>query len=339
MAVLSKATLRAAGSTSQRADDYILKCSSLEEVGIVMDISHLRCFVAVANELHFGRAAQSLGMLPASLGRQIRILEEQLDAKLFLRTTRSVTLTEAGAAILEDVRQMIEQAERLEEKIRHIRKTEAPVLRVGAIDSAAAGLMPQLLQYLREDHPDIEVQLIEQKTIHLLPKLLSGSLDIAFCRPPDTRDARINFRTLFFETAVVALPEGHPLAERDEIAVTDLADAPLIVPDRRSRPHSHDLTIKLFLDAGLTARVAQVAEEKHTIVNLVATGTGLAIVPRWTARIAVPGVRFVRLTIPEGATRSKLILAAAWTRGTRDAQRDALLEVLDQHVSAIEANA
>ena len=138
---------------------------------------------------------------------------------------------------------------------------------------------------------------------------------------------------------MVALPEDHPLADRDEIAVTDLADAPLIVPDRRSRPHSHDLTIKLFLDAGLTARVAQVAEEKHTIVNLVATGTGLAIVPRWTARIAVPAVRFVRLSMPQGASRSKLVLSAAWARGTRDAQRDALLEELDRHIEAIEQSA
>ena len=304
-----------------------------------MDISHLRCFIATAEELHFGRAAQSLGMLPASLGRQIRLLEEQLDTKLFLRTTRSVSLTEAGEAILEDVRAMITQAEMLEEKIRSIRKSTVPVLRVGAIDSAAAGMMPQLLQYLRAEHPGIEVQLFEQKTIHLLPRLLSGSLDIVFCRPPDTRDRRINFRTLFFETAVVALPADHPLAERDEIAVADLADAPLIVPDRRSRPHSHDLTIKLFLDAGLTARIAQVAEEKHTIVNLVATGTGLAIVPRWTARIAVPGVRFVRLAIPDGATRSKLVLAAAWTRGTRDPHRDAILETLDRHLGDIEETA
>jgi DNA-binding transcriptional LysR family regulator len=304
-----------------------------------MDISHLKCFIVAADELHFGRAAQSLGMLPASLGRQIRILEDRLEAKLFLRTTRSVTVTEAGKAILEDVRALVTQAEALENKIRDIRKSEVPVLRVGAIDSAAAGLIPQLLQLLREEHPDIEVQLIEQKTIHLLPKLLSGSLDIAFCRPPDTRDPRINFRTLFFESAVVALPDRHPLAEQSEIFVEDLADAPLIVPDRRSRPHSHDLTIKLFLDAGLTARIAQVAEEKHTIVNLVATGTGLAIVPRWTARIAVPGVRFVPLTIPQGTTRSKLILSAAWTRGTRDAQRDALLETLDRHLKVIENSA
>ncbi len=304
-----------------------------------MDTHQLRCFLAVADLLHFGRAAQSLDMLPASLGRQIRILEDRLETRLFLRTTRSVSLTEAGAAILEDARALVAQADRLDARLRGLRRRQTPVLKVGAIDSAAAGLMPQLLQHLRAAHPAIEVQLVEQKTIHLLPKLLSGSLDIVFCRPPDIRDPRITFRTLFFETAVVALPTDHPLARQPRIAITDLADAPLIVPDRRSRPHSHDLTIKLFLDAGLTARIAQVAEEKHTIVNLVATGTGLAIVPRWTARISVPGVSFVPLEVAPGRTLSKLILAAAWTRGTRDAQRDALLATLDDHLKEIEDSA
>ncbi|MGP9804938.1 LysR family transcriptional regulator [Paracoccus sp. NSM] len=304
-----------------------------------MDIQQLRCFLAAAETLHFGRAAQSLDMLPASLGRQIRLLEERLDSRLFLRTTRSVTLTEAGTAILEDVRALVTQADRLETRLRGLRREGTPVLRVGAIDSAAAGLMPQLLRHLRAEHPQIDVQLIEQKTIHLLPKLLSGALDIAFCRPPDQRDPRIEFRTLFFETAVVALPSDHPLASRPEIAIIDLAEAPLIVPDRRSRPHSHDLTIKLFVDAGLTARIAQLAEEKHTIVNLVATGTGLAIVPRWTARLSVPGVSFVPLAMAPGHSLSRLILAAAWTRGTRDPHRDALLAILERHLAEIESSA
>ncbi|MDZ7904778.1 MAG: LysR family transcriptional regulator [Cypionkella sp.] len=304
-----------------------------------MDTSQLKCFLAVAEYMHFGRAAQSLDMLPASLGRQIRILEERLETRLFLRTTRSVVLTEAGFAILEDARALVTQADKLADRLSSLRKLAGNVLKVGVIDSAAAGLMPQLLQRFRAEHPDIDVQLIEQKTIHLLPKLLSGSLDIIFCRPPDIRDPRINFRTLFFETAVVALPADHPLASQAEISITDLAEAPLIVPDRRSRPHSHDLTIKLFLDAGLTARIAQVAEEKHTIVNLVATGTGLAIVPRWTARISVSGVRFVPLAVASGRTLSKLVLAAAWTRDTRDTKRDALMRTLEKHLSEIEASA
>ncbi|HRM73215.1 MAG TPA: LysR family substrate-binding domain-containing protein, partial [Paracoccus sp. (in: a-proteobacteria)] len=274
------------------------------------------------------------------------------ETRLFLRTTRNVALTEAGLAILDEARTLVAQADRFEQRIRAVRRSGTAVLKVGAIDSAAAGLMPQLLQLLREQRPEIEIQLIEQKTIHLLPRILSGSLDIAFCRPPDIRDPKIHFQTLFFETAVVALPEDHPLADRAELTVRDIAEEPLIVPDRRSRPHSHDLTIKLFTDAGLTARVdrlapraefearvAQIAEEKHTIVNLVATGTGLAIVPRWASRIAVPGVRFVPLILPEGAMRGKLILAAAWARGTRDDQRDALLAVLDENLQSIEDSA
>ena len=245
-----------------------------------MELLQLKCYLAVAEELHFGRAARRLDMLPASLGRKITQLEERLDTRLFQRTTRSVALTEAGSTLLEDARSLVEQIEAFEGRVREIREPETAVLRVGAIDSAAAGLMPQLLQILRREAPRIEVQIIEQKTIRLLPKLLSGGLDVAFCRPPDVRDPRLQFRTLFFETAVVALPESHPLAGRASIAIRDLADEPLIVPDRRSRPHSHDLTIKQFLDAGLTARIAQVADEKQTIVNLVAAGTGLAIVPR-----------------------------------------------------------
>jgi DNA-binding transcriptional LysR family regulator len=304
-----------------------------------MDIMQLRCFLAAADEMHFGRAAKSLDMLPASLGRHIKLLEERFETRLFLRTTRSVGLTEAGHAILEDARALVAQADRFEERLRSMRRSESPILKVGAIDSAANGLMPQILQLMRVHHPEIEIQLIEQKTIHLLPKILSGSIDIAFCRPPDIRDPKIHFQTLFHENAVVALPDDHPLSGRPALSIHDLANAPLIVPDRRSRPHSHDLTIKLFIDAGLGARVAQVAEEKHTIVNLVATGAGLAIVPRWVSRIAVPGVAFVPLSVPDGSTRSKLILAAAWARGTRDVRRDALLAVLEQNLLEIESSA
>lgn len=304
-----------------------------------MDILQLRCFLAAADEMHFGRAAKSLDMLPASLSRHIKLLEERFETRLFLRTTRSVSLTEAGQAILEDARALVAQADRFEERLRGMRRSESPLLKVGAIDSAANGLMPQLLQLMRVHHPEIEIQLIEQKTIHLLPKILSGSIDIAFCRPPDIRDPKIHFQTLFYESAVVSLPDDHPLSGRPALSIQDLANAPLIVPDRRSRPHSHDLTIKLFTDAGLGARIAQVAEEKHTIVNLVATGAGLAIVPRWVSRIAVPGVAFVPLSVPDGSTRSKLILAAAWARGARDPRRDALLAVLEQNLTEIESSA
>jgi DNA-binding transcriptional LysR family regulator len=127
---------------------------------------------------------------------------------------------------------------------------------------------------------------------------------------------------------VVAVSEAHPLATRDYVEIQDIADQNLIVPDRRSRPHSHDLTITLFAEAGLRPRLRQIAEEKQTIVSLVAAGLGVALVPRWTARMATTGLRYIPLNAGDGGMINKLPLAVAWVRGTRDTVRDELLDCL-----------
>ncbi|WP_417687419.1 LysR family transcriptional regulator [Roseibium sp.] len=300
-----------------------------------MELRQLRCFIAVADTLHFGRAAQKMDMLPASLGRQIKLLEESLGCKLLSRTTRNVSLTEDGNTLVVAARDILERVDNVEAVFRDNLRERTSIVRIGAIDSAAAGLIPQLLPHFREAHPEVDIQLLEQKTIRLLPRLLSGRLDVAFVRPPELKDPRLIFRPLFHETAVVALPESHHLAGRSVISVEDMADEPLIVPDRRSRPHSHDLTMKLFIEAGLTARVAQIAEEKQTIVNLVSTGVGLAIVPKWASRLAVGGVAFVPLNVPAGTARNRLALSAVWLRDTRDPARDWFLDVLDQHLEKL----
>jgi DNA-binding transcriptional LysR family regulator len=293
-----------------------------------MELHQLRCFVAAAEELHFGRAAQRLGMLPAALGRHLRLLEDDLGTRLLARTTRSVALTAAGATLLEEARGLLAAADRVAAQIRGQARSHAAVLRVGAIDTASAGLLPLLLKDFRAQRPDIAVELTEDKSFRLLPRLLSGRLDLAFLRPPEHRDKRLAFELLFHETAVAAVPARHALGARRKIAVADLVGAPLIVPDRRSRPHSHDLTTHLFADAGLRPTIAQVAEEKQTIVNLVAAGIGLAIVPRWTSRMAVPGVRYVPLETAGAASATSLPLAAVWLAGARDAVRDDMLTAL-----------
>ncbi|MTI05809.1 LysR family transcriptional regulator, partial [Roseibium denhamense] len=295
-----------------------------------MELRQLKCFITVADTLHFGRAAQKLDILPASLGRQIKMLEDSLGSRLLTRTTRSVALTAAGSDLLEDARDIVSRAEQIEATFREHQRDKASVLRIGAIDSAAVGLVPQLIPLFRDMHPEIDIELLEQKTIRLLPRLLTGRLDVAIVRPPEVLDPRLVLRSLFFETAVVAVPNTHPLAKKDRIAVEDMADEPLIVPDKGSRPHSHDLTMKLFLEAGLPARVAQIAEEKQTIVNLVSTGVGIAIVPRWISRLAVGGVTFVSLDLPTGPAKNRLALSVAWVRDTRDASRDAFLQTIDQ---------
>ncbi|WP_227447303.1 LysR family transcriptional regulator [Cognatishimia sp. F0-27] len=303
-----------------------------------MELRQLRCLIAVSETLHFGRAAQAMDMLPASLGRHIRMLEDGLGHRLLLRTTRSVSLTPEGRAFVRAARDIVERADRLEARFRDVPQAQSKTLRVGAIDSAAAGLMPQLLPRFRDAMPTVDVEMLEQKTIRLLPRILSGSLDLAIIRPPETRDPRLEFRPLFQETAVVAVPENHPLAARAAIRVADMAGAPLIVPDRRSRPHSHDLTMTLFAQAGLTARVAQIAQEKQTIVSLVGSGVGLAIVPKWASRLAVGGVRFVDLVLPDGKTPRELALYAVWLRDTRNPLRDRFIEILTQDLERLSAS-
>lgn len=299
-----------------------------------MDLDQLRCFVAAADELHFGRAAQRLGMMPAAFGRHIRLLEERLGTRFMTRTTRNVALTEDGAILLDEARALLARADGLATRFRARARNQAVTLRMGAIDSAAVGLVPMLLHDFRERRPDIAVQLLEDKTSRLLPRLQSGALDLAFVRPPQNPDKSLEFFFLLHETAVVAVPAQHPLARRERVTIEDLADQPLIVPDRRSRPHSHDLTIKLFAEAGLRARIAQLAEEKQTIVNLVAAELGVAIVPRWTSRMAATGVRYVALDVAGTGAKNQLPLSAAWVRGSRDAVRDEILDMLQQDLAA-----
>lgn len=304
-----------------------------------MEIGQLRCFVAVAEELHFGRAARRLAILPASLGRQIRLLEESLSVRLVERTTRTVLLTRDGTRLLGEARQVLAQVDAITGRFRRQGRRERSEIRIGAIDSAAAGLMPQLLLDLKLEHPAIAVQLLEDKTARLLPKLRSGRLDLAFIRPPEAVDRSLELLALFSETAVVAMPQGHRLAGRERVAIADLDDEPLIVPDRRSRPHSHDLTIELFAAAGSHLRIAQVADEKQTIVVLVAAGIGLAIVPRWTSRLAVGGVRYVPLDTGQDGTATRLPLSAAWLKGVRDPLRVSLVAILTKNLAAYARNA
>ena len=293
-----------------------------------MELRQLRCFVAVAEELHFGRAARRLDMLPSALGRHVRLLEQALGTPLLLRTTRNVTLTQDGMAFFDDARSLLAKADEVGRRFRERGRRRSQILRVGAIDTAAAGLVPELLHDFRKHRPDVTVQLIEDKTIRLLPRLLSGRLDLAFVRPPENIDSRIEFQMLFHETPVVAVPSRHKLANRSRLSIETLVDQPLIVPDRSSRPHSHDLTIKLFKQAGLRPNISQVAEEKQTIVNLVAAKVGLAIVPRWTSRLKVAGVRFVPIVVKAAEQLQILPLAAAWLRGAHDPLREEMLAVL-----------
>jgi DNA-binding transcriptional LysR family regulator len=297
-----------------------------------MELEQLKCFVAVAEELHFARAASKMGLQPASLGRHIRLLEEALGARLLTRTTRSVSLTEDGILLLDEVRPILGKLDDLASRFRAGRHQTISILRIGAIDSAAAGLVPLLLQDFRMIDPDTTTQLVEDKSIRLIPKLLAGRLDIILIRPREGLSRSLVVKPLFFETAVVAMPAEHPMATLPEISIDDLIDEPLIVPERRSRPHSHDLTMDLFASIGLRPRIAQIADEKQTIINMVAAGIGSAIVPRWTSKLALSGVRYIPIKLPGDKPIEKLPLAAAWIKQVRDPVRDSMLDLLERNL-------
>ena len=297
-----------------------------------MDLKLLRCFTVVADELHFGRAARRLNILPSSLSRNIGLLEKELGLKLLSRTTREVKLTRSGQLLLREARPLLAQVEEIESRVRDSASREERVFRIGAMDSAATGLIPQLVHDFRELEPDLELSLLEDKSAKLLPRLLSGALDIAIVRPPISPQPAIHFDHLLEEPTVVALPGGHPLTRHEHLRITDLEDVPLILPSPRTRPHSYNLTMQLFLGASLQPRIEQQAEEKQTIINMVGAEIGAAIVPYWYSRNAVQGVVYRPLVDDTGGSIRELPLAAAWVKGSHDHYRDELMKLLKSNL-------
>jgi len=294
-----------------------------------VDINQLRCFVAVGKELHFGRAAQKMEMMPASLSRFIRLLEEDLGVRLLNRSTRNVSLTAEGALFFDDASKLIDQFDALAKRFKVGLKDERRTLRIGAIDSAARGLVPALLNLFVPLHPHSDIHIIEDKTINLIPKLKSGWLDMIFIREPQSIDASLAVRFITRESCVLAVPIQHVLADRERVAVADFQHEAMIIPDRRTRPHSHDLTMSLFKLAGFTPHIAQFAEEKQTILSLVAAGLGLAVVPASYRTMNSDSVSYIALDLPEQIKR--LPLSIAWQKGNEDRFLREMLRLLHEH--------
>ena len=294
-----------------------------------MDINQLRCFVSVGKELHFGRAAQKMEMMPASLSRFIRLLEEDLGVRLLNRSTRNVSLTAEGALFFDDASKLIDQFDALAKRFKVGLKDERRTLRIGAIDSAARGLVPALLNLFVPLHPHSDIHIIEDKTINLIPKLKSGWLDMIFIREPQSIDASLAVRFITRESCVLAVPIQHVLADRERVAVADFQHEAMIIPDRRTRPHSHDLTMSLFKLAGFTPHIAQFAEEKQTILSLVAAGLGLAVVPASYRTMNSDSVSYIALDLPEQIKR--LPLSIAWQKGNKDRFLREMLRLLHEH--------
>lgn len=254
-----------------------------------MEFRHLRYFIAVAEELHFGRAAERLHMAQPPLSQQIRQLEEELGFQLFHRTKRSVQLTEAGQAFLKEARRVLKQLEQAVQVGQLTHRGELGQLVLGFVSSAAYNVLPTILRQFRASAPAVKLTLRELTTDQQLHRLRAGRIDIGLLRPPVEEEGLAQL-ILLQEPLMVALPEFHPLAEHAQISLKAIANEPFILFPRHLAPGLYDQIISLCQTAHFSPNVAQEAVQMQTIVSLVAAEMGIAIVPASLQNLQRTGV-------------------------------------------------
>lgn len=292
----------------------------------MIDQRRLQYFVAVAEELHFGRAAQRLGIAQPPLSQQIQKLEAELGAQLFERTRRSVALTSAGEALLPEARRLLVMAERAAEHAREVHEGKAGTLRMGMIGSAAYRLVPELLRHYRQRYPQVKFELTEMATADQLDRVEVGTLDLGLVRPPVLREG-LRTAVVWSEPLIAALPANHRLAEYEAITVADLRDEPFVLFPRRSGPGLFETISQMCADNGFSPNVVQEAVQMQTIVGFVGAGFGVAIVPASVRDFRLSGVvyRPFREQVPSSN------IALIWNEQIPSRLRDRFLQIATRY--------
>lgn len=255
------------------------------------ELWQLRYFTAVAEQLHFGRAAQSLHISQPPLSRAIRALEQRLGVALFTRTRRRVELTPEGARLLEHARQVSAQLERAVVELRGMASGAHGRLRIGFVSLADFGVLPGLLKAYKASHPGVELALREMLSPEQAAALAAGTLDFGLLLPPT--DEALEHVVVQREGFVAALPSRHPLAaHRGRIAMRALANERFVMVPREIAPGLYDIVSGLAARAGFALNVAQEAIQMQTVVSLVSSGLGAAIVPASLAQLGRRGVTY-----------------------------------------------
>jgi DNA-binding transcriptional LysR family regulator len=271
---------------------------------MTVELRQLRYFVAVADELHFRRAAARLHISQPPLSQQIAHLEEELGCRLLARTRRRVELTPAGEAFLRDARAMLAELEVAVATARRIATGQAGVLRINFVGSALLSIVPGAVQRFRRTRPSVEIELRERSTVAQLRALQSGVVDVGLVRPPIEPDDQLRTEVVMRERTVAAIPADHPLARMRRIPLRRLAAEPLVLFPREQAPGFHDLLIGRLASTGTSPQVVQYAPEMLTIIGLVATGIGVSPVPASVAHLALDGVTYRPLS---GAPDTELV--------------------------------
>jgi DNA-binding transcriptional LysR family regulator len=256
-------------------------------------IRQLWMFLAVADEQHFGRAAERLGMSQPPLTEQIKVLEQSLKLRLFERSRRGTKLSPAGAAILPAVRRFAGQVEQLETVIREVAAGQSGVLKVGAITSAMLEIVPSFLEAFRQTYPNLTIFVREIDSVEAIPGLESGELDLAFVRLEGEIGSGISTLPLAEDRLAVALPKDHLLAGLPRVPLKSLESERLVMSSRQVSPVYFDMLISVCRSHGFAPRVFHEVRSVTSQVAYVSCGQGVALVPSAMRRLA-PGNVVVR---------------------------------------------
>ncbi len=294
-----------------------------------MELRHLRYFVAVAEECHFGRAAHRLHIAQPPLSQQIRQLEAELGVQLLIRSTRRVELTPAGARYLDRARSILAGVDAAGEEATLVADGRIGRVAIGFTGSATYELLPSLSRRLREQWPGLELDLRgELLTPSQVTGLLDGTLDVGFLRPP-VRDPGIEVHPLRQEPLVVVLPGSHAQAGREQITLADLAEEPFITYPSHHRSVVHDAVLDACQDAGFSPRATEVAETS-TLVSFVAAGLGVALVPASVQHLRITGAVYRPMAGPSPTVE----LAVATRKGESSAAVRRVLALAEELVHA-----
>jgi DNA-binding transcriptional LysR family regulator len=291
----------------------------------MFELSQLRCFVAVAEELHFGRAAARLNMTQPPLSRQVQLLEHALDILLLERTSRSVRLTPAGRAFLPEARRILQLAEGAGLAAKRVARGEEGSIALGCTAAASYALLPRLVAYATAEMPGIDLVLKEMVTVAQIEALASGQLDLALVRHPFDRRV-VQSACILRERLLLAVPQDHALAAKPDPSIADLDGQPFIMWSPIEARYFHDLITGLCTAAGATPQHLQYISQTHTMLALVSAGLGLALVPE-----AGRALRFERVVLREVRSRRPAMaeLHLVWRRDATNpalpAFRDAIL--------------
>ena len=289
----------------------------------MFDLSQLRCFVTVAEELHFGRAAARLNMTQPPFSRQIQVLEHIIGAELLERTSRTVRLTPAGRSFFPEARRILKLAESASQIARRIALGKTGSLKLGFTATTAYGFLPHLLAACRESLPDVDLSLKEMVSGDQLEALASGQLDMGLLRPPIGRPEFASMRVAV-EPLLAAVPEGDILAGRKSLRYADLDAKPFIMYSPYESRYFYDLLVAQFTRANILPRYVQHLSQIHSVLALVHAGLGMAIVPSGAATLNYQGVHLKPLESQKTAVAE---LFMVWRRDNESPLLPVLVDI------------